>query len=156
MTNPWPKQDYASMLAYYGDVGENQTQLMLPYPMRLAWDTSKTVKKITCHAKVHDSLGKILTDILTFYSNNLDELKQARMDLFGGCLNVRKMRSGNSWSIHSWGTAIDLDPDHNTLSMHRAQATMPNEIIAIFRNEGWTSLGQSKNYDFMHFQAANL
>lgn len=155
MTN-WPKQDYASMLAYYGDVGENQTQLVLPYPMRLAWDTSKTVRKITCHAKVHDSLGKILTEILAFYSNNLDELKQARMDLFGGCLNVRKIRGGNSWSIHSWGTAIDLDPEHNTLSMNRAQATMPNEIIAIFRNEGWTSLGQSKNYDFMHFQAANL
>ncbi len=156
MANNWPKQNYASMIAYYGNVGENQTKLILPYPMRLAWDTSKTVTKITCHQKVHDSLNKILSEILVFYANDLDAVKKARMDLFGGCLNVRKVRGGNSWSIHSWGAAIDLDPEHNTLAMHRDRATMPKDIIDIFVNEGWISMGQSRNYDFMHFQAASF
>ena len=124
--------------------------------MRLAWDTSKTVNKITCHERVHDSLGKILSDIFNFYSGNLDNVKNDRMDLFGGCLNVRKVRGGDSWSIHSWGAAIDLDPEHNTLSMHRNEASMRNEIINIFESEGWSSMGRSKNYDFMHFQAATF
>ena len=156
MTNIWPKQDYASMVAYYGNVGENQTKLVLPYPMRLAWDTSKTVTKITCHSKVHDSLERILSNIYDSYSKDLTAVKNDRLDLYGGCLNVRKVRGGSSWSIHSWGAAIDLDPDNNTMSMHRDQAKMPKAIIDIFIKEGWISMGQSKNYDFMHFQAATF
>jgi len=156
MASNWPKQNYSSMVAYYGNVGENQTQLILPYPMRLAWDTSKTVTKITCHQKVHDSLGTILTEIFDLYKKNLDDLKKDNMDLFGGCLNVRKVRGGNSWSIHSWGTAIDLDPEHNTMSTHRDKAKMRDDIINIFVKEGWISMGRSKNYDFMHFQAATF
>ena len=156
MTNNWPKQDFSSMVAFYGNVGENQTKLTLPYPMCLAWDTSKTVNSITCHTKVHDSLEKILADIFALYGNNIDEVRKARMDIFGGCLNVRKVRGGTNWSIHSWGTAIDLDPDHNTMTMPRTQATMPIEVITIFENEGWVSMGDSRNYDYMHFQAAIL
>jgi hypothetical protein len=155
MANNWPRQDFASMVAYYGNVGDNQTKLELPYPMRLAWDTTKTVKRITCHSKVRDSLGNVLAAIKDYYGN-MDDLRIARMDLFGGCLNVRKMRGGDSWSIHSWGCAIDLDPDHNTLTMHRQQASMTVEIMALFEKEGWVSLGHSRDYDYMHFQAARL
>ncbi|CAH1073183.1 M15 family metallopeptidase [Candidatus Nitrotoga sp. 1052] len=155
MVNNWPRQNFSSMIAFYGNIGENQMRLALPYPMRLAWDTSKTVNSISCHAKVHDSLGKILSDIFALYGS-IEEIGKARMDLFGGCLNVRKVRGGTNWSIHSWGTAIDLDPDHNTLTMPRTQATMPKEVITIFANEGWVNMGDSRNYDFMHFQAAML
>lgn len=155
MANDWPKQDFSSMVAYYGNVGENQAKLILPYPMRLSWDTTKTVNKITCHEKVQDSLGRILAGILSHYGSE-DKVREARMDLYGGCLNVRKVRGGSNWSIHSWGTAIDLDPDHNTMAMHREQASMPKEVISIFENEGWVSMGNSRNYDYMHFQAAIL
>ncbi len=33
---------------------------------------------------------------------------------------------------------------------------MSEKVIEIFENEGWVSLGNSRNYDFMHFQAARL
>lgn len=151
----WPKQDVASMNAFYGPVGENQTKLVLPYPMRLAWDPTKRINQITCHAKVSASLGRILSNILAHYGS-VEKVAAARMDLFGGCLNVRKMRGGDSWSIHSWGVAIDIDPDHNQLKWGRDRASMPQEVIAVFESEGWTSLGHSRNYDFMHFQAARL
>lgn len=155
MANAWPRQDFASMVAYYGNVGEHQTTLQLPYPMRLAWATSKTVSRITCHERVRESLGRVLTGILAHYGSP-EEVRAARMDLFGGCLNVRKMRGGDNWSIHSWGTAIDLDPEQNRLAMHRQQASMPEAVIALFEAEGWLSLGHARNYDFMHFQAARL
>jgi len=156
MSNNWPHQDFASMVAFYGNVGERQTRLVLPYPMRLAWDTTKTVRSISCHEKVHDSMERVLTGIFKLYDKDLKAVQKARMDLFGGCLNVRKIRGGNSWSIHSWGCAIDLDPDHNRMAMHRDQASIPEKVIDIFANEGWTSLGRSRNYDFMHFQATTM
>ena len=151
----WPKQDYDSMVSFYGPVGENQVKLDLPYPMKLAWDTSKTVNKITCHAKVSVSLTKILSGILTHYGS-LEKIQSNRLDIFGGCFNVRKVRGGSSWSIHSWGCAIDIDPEHNQLKWGRDKATMQREVIQIFEDEGWVSLGNSRNYDFMHFQAARL
>jgi len=50
--NNWPKQDYDSMVKFYGKVGENQTSLVLPYEMKLAWDLNTKVSKITCHEKM--------------------------------------------------------------------------------------------------------
>ena len=152
----FPKQDYSSMVTYYGPVGENQTKLILPYPMRLSWDLNYTVKRITCHNKVADSLVKCLTKIYDLYDRDFKIIQSKGLDLFGGCLNVRKIRGGNSWSIHSWGTAIDLDPVNNKLKWGRDKAKMPEEVIDIFVDEGWVSLGRSKNFDYMHFQAANL
>jgi hypothetical protein len=156
--NKWPKQDYNSMCAFYGPVGENQTRLVLPFTLKLAWDTSTSIKRITCHEKVAESLYKIFENTLKTYGER--ELRKLRLDLFGGCLNVRKMRGGSSWSIHSWGAAVDLDPDRNTLRMTSKQASFAKPEYRDFWNivekEGWVSLGRVKNYDFMHFQAAKL
>jgi len=157
--NNWPKQNYQSMVEYYGPVGENQTSLILPYSLKLAWDESITVKKLTCNEKVASSLYTIFEKTLKCYGE--DKVKKLRLDIFGGCLNVRKMRgSTTSWSIHSWGAAIDLDPDKNALKMTSKQATFAKpeykEFWQIVESEGWTSLGRARNYDWMHFQAANL
>jgi len=157
--NNWPKQDYNSMVNFYGEVGENQSSLILPYPLKLAWDTSAVVKKLTCNEKVSSSLYSIFEKTLKTYGAK--EIKKLRLDLFGGCLNVRKMRGSNTkWSIHSWGAAIDLDPDKNTLKMTSKEATFAKpeyrDFWKIVESEGWTSLGRARNYDWMHFQAANL
>ena len=153
----WPKQ--SDMNKFYGPVGENQTSLILPYPMFLDWEPKTIVKKITCHEKVHDSLKNIFTKTLAAYG--LDEIKRLRLDSFGGCLNVRKMRGGSSWSIHSWGAAVDLDPERNQLKWGKDKAAFANDDYQKFwdiviKDEKWVSLGKSRNYDWMHFQAANL
>jgi hypothetical protein len=156
--NNWPKQNYADMVKFYGEVGTNQTSLVLPYEMKLAWDLDSKVTKLTCHKKVKDSLERILKNTLDHYG--LEEIKKLKLDVFGGCLNVRKMRGGSSWSIHSWGAAIDLDPDRNQLKWNKDKAYFAKPeyepFWKIVEAEGWTSLGREKNYDWMHFQAANL
>lgn len=112
--NNWPNQNYTAMVEYYGSVGENQTLLILPYTLKLAWDPTSVVKKLTCNVKVAESLHSIFEQTLKVYGEK--DLRKLRLDVFGGCLNVRKMRgSTTSWSIHSWGAAIDLDPDNNQL-----------------------------------------
>jgi hypothetical protein len=156
--NKWPKQNYQSMVDFYGPVGENQTRLNLPYVMKLAWDSKVVINRITCNAKVSESVYNIFEKTLKIYG--LKEIQRLRLDLFGGCLNVRKMRGGTNWSIHSWGSAIDLDPDRNTLRMTSSQATFAKseyrDFWKIVESEGWVSLGRLKNYDWMHFQAAIL
>jgi hypothetical protein len=70
------------------------------------------------------------------------------------------MRSGSKWSIHSWGAAVDLDPDRNTLGMNKNQASFAKaeyaDFWSIVQSEGWVSLGITKNFDWMHFQAAKI
>lgn len=157
--NKWPKQNYSSMVDFYGEVGENQTRLDLPFELKLAWEPTKRVKRLTCHKKVATSLFAIFEKTLKAYGEK--DLSKLRLDLFGGCLNVRKMRgSATNWSIHSWGAAIDLDPDNNALKMTNKQATFAraeyDEFWKIVESEGWLSLGKARNFDWMHFQAALL
>lgn len=147
------------MVSFYGPVGENQIPLILPYTLKLAWDSSVIVKKITCHKKVSSSLYSIFEKTLKVYGEK--DLRKLRLDVFGGCLNVRKMRgSSTSWSIHSWGAAIDLDPDNNQLRWGKDKATFArkeyDEFWKIVEAEKWVSLGRVRNMDYMHFQAALL
>ena len=157
--NNWPKQDYDSMVNFYGEVGRNQTQLILPYELKISWEPFTSLKKITCHEKVSNSLYNIFERTLKVYGQK--EIEKLRLNLFGGCLNVRKMRGSNkNWSIHSWGAAVDLDPDRNTLKMTSNQASFAKpeykDFWSIVESEGWVSLGKARNYDWMHFQAALL
>jgi hypothetical protein len=97
----WPAQK--DVMGFYGAVGLHQTSLILPFKMKLAWDKKVLVGKITVHEKVHDSAKRAFDKVADAY----DEVKRAELgiDLFGGSLNVRKMRGGNSYSMHSWGVA---------------------------------------------------
>ena len=153
---PWPRQ--ADVESHYGAKGGNQTRLHLPYAMKLAWDTAKTVRSFYVHEKVHDSALRCFQRVADTYS------EQQRVDLgldqFGGCLNVRRMRGGSAWSMHSWGIAIDFDPVRNPLRANRENARLARPdcepFWEIWESEGWVSLGRSKDFDWMHVQAARL
>lgn len=151
---PWPADDDSSLRAFYGEPGEaHLVKIEFPYPMRLAWETSTVVRTSRCHVKVRDSLRAILEAILAMYGS-VGAVREARMDLFGGIYNLRKMRGGTSTSRHSWGISIDIDPDQNGLhTPWPGQATMPDEVVQIFRGHGWKSGAVSWGRDAMHFQA---
>lgn len=157
LSQKWPKQDYTSMCNFYGPVGENMTQLELPYPMKLAWDTGTIVKRISCNQKVAQSLYKVLENVQKIYGKDISKLN---LDLFGGCVNVRKMRGGSAYSTHSWGAAIDIDPDHNQLNWGKDRAAFGKpvykEFLDAFEAEGWISLLRARNMDAMHAQACLL
>jgi hypothetical protein len=156
--NHWPPQNETALNVFYGAVGTNQSSLILPYPLRVSWDLRETVHSFQCHAKVRDSAQRVLTRVFDHYG--LEQIKNLRLDRWGGCLNVRKMRGGSSWSMHSWGVAIDFDPDRNQLKWGRDRAVFAQPAYdawwRCWEEEGWVSLGRTKNYDWMHVQAARL
>ncbi len=154
----WPVEQQALLEQFYGEIGENQVMFDLPFPHRLSWDKRKVVHRISCHQKVSDSLNNVLTNVLNHYG--LEEIRRLRLDIWGGCLSVRKKRGGTSWSTHAWGIAMDYDPDHNALRWGRDRAAFArpeyDKWWECWEKEGWVSLGRKKNYDWMHVQAAKI
>jgi hypothetical protein len=145
------------LIAKYGNPNEEGTYLVsidLPYPMKLSWEKQTIVNKMRCHNLVAKNFIKVFTELLAHYG--IAEIQRLGIDLYGGCFNYRKMRGGNDWSRHSWGVAIDLDPDRNLLHETKSTARFARPeykpMIDIFYKNGFKSLGVEKNYDFMHFE----
>lgn len=160
--NGWPLQTQSALEAFYGKAkptgNPNLVSFAIPYPMVLAWDTSKVVTKITAHKLVKDSILRVLNKTLAHYG--LAEIKRLKLDYFGGCFNYRPIRGGTALSTHSWGIALDFDPERNQLRWGRDKATLArpeyNKWWEFWEEEGWVSLGRERNYDWMHVQAAKL
>ena len=152
----WPRQKDAQ--TFYGKPGENQVTLELPFAMCLAWDKRKKLTRFSIHQKVHDSAAEAFAEIARAYSEI--ERKALGLDLFGGCLNVRVMRGGSKLSMHSYGIAIDFDPVRNQLKWGRDKARLAHDDAEPFwrawEKQGWVSLGRTRNFDWMHVQAARL
>lgn len=152
----WPRQ--SDCTSFYGKPGSNQVTLNLPYPMRIAWEPKQVIRSWSCHRKVHDNMERIFQRTLDFYG--MERIRELRLDMWGGTLNVRKMRGGSSWSMHSWGAAVDIDPDRNGLktSWKNAQMSKPayKKFVEFWYDEGAINLGVERNYDPMHFQFMRL
>ena len=126
----------------------------LPYPMKLAWDLNTKITKIRCHKLVAENFKNVFDELLRVYG--LSKIQELGIDIYGGCFNFRKMRGGSDWSRHSWGVAIDLDPERNQLKETKKTARFARPeykpMIDAFYKYGFESLGVEKDYDWMHFQ----
>lgn len=131
--------------------GKYLVMIDLPYPM--IYD-GKEVNRMRCHKLVADKFKAVFDEILKTYG--IEKIKSLGIDKFGGCFNFRVMRGGSDYSRHSWGIAIDLDPERNLLkeTSKTARFARPEykKMIDIFYKHGFVSLGREKNYDWMHFE----
>jgi hypothetical protein len=166
----WPAGNAAAMNRFYGNPDSdrngipdrawedaNLMAITPPYRMVLAWDAKTPVKTIRVHKRCAESLTRVLAAIASHYGSQT-ALEKARMHLYGGCYNFRLMRGGSSLSIHSWGAAIDLDPERNAFGRKYSerQGMMPMDVVHLFKAEGWTWGGTWSKGDAMHFQAASV
>ena len=161
----WPLQKDVAL--YYGNPdadhnGEpdrawedaNLVRVVPPWKMYLAWDPATQIKNIRIHRLCASSLGSVLGTIWARYGQMQGHIEEDRLHLFGGAYTFRLMRRSSKLSMHSYGCAIDLDPEHNQMGAH--QWTMPPKVIGAFQGEGWAWGGDWSTPDAMHFQAARV
>ena len=145
----------SEMVKYFGKAnaeGSYLTMIDLPYTM---YYDRQPVKRMRCHVKVAQAFKNVFNEILATYGER--KINELEINDYGGCFNYRLMRgSKTKLSKHSWGTAIDLDANRNTLHETSATARFARieykAMIDIFEKHGFASLGRLKNYDFMHFE----
>lgn len=107
------------MVQCYGNRGTDQTSITVPYALHLAWDTSVNTLQMTCHTKVAASVQSVPAKALAHYG--ADGIRNLRLNLWGGTLNLRRKRGGTGWSMHAWGVALDYVSDNNKLGRGRAR-----------------------------------
>lgn len=157
--NDWPEQSEAELTAFYGPPCEVPlVRVNCPWTLALDWDRRQTTQRISCHEHVAESLQRVLERVHDHYGDQ--KIRQLQLHLYGGSFNCRRMRGGSSWSSHAWGIAIDWNPSNNKLKWSRERATLARPEYDpwwnIWEDEGWLSLGRTRNFDWMHVHAARL
>ena len=152
----WPLQ--RDCMTFFGDVGTNQVSCEMPFPLIIPWEKKTKILKYSCHKLVKAPMERIWQRTLDYYG--MQKIQELGINLFGGCLNVRPIRGGSTWSMHSWGIAVDIDPDRNALhtSWKDSQMSKPEykKFVEFWYDEGAINLGKEANFDSMHFQFARL
>lgn len=157
----WPRDrgNQADMKAFYGQPGSPPIKkVRCPWPLRLAWDLGVGISHVGVHSKVANSVENVFEKVHAHYGSA--ELKRLRLDRYGGCFFKRKKRGGSTWSTHAWAIALDWDPERNQLKWGRDRASLDHKDYDFWWHtweaDGWVSLGRSRNFDWMHVQAARL
>jgi hypothetical protein len=116
----------------------------LPFSLCLSWNPSRTITQITCHRRLTGVFSSV-------FSGVQQRGLQDRITSFGGCFAFRPQRTGSKLSTHSWGIALDLNPETNPQG---SAGNMDPGVTDIFRRAGfeWGGDWQGKSRDPMHFQ----
>lgn len=157
----WPRE--RDVPAFYGPHGTPQghrpplVKVPSPWTFRIAWNLSQTRSFLWAHEKTAASLTRILHRVHHHYGEA--RLHDLRLDIFSGDYDPRLMRGSRTrWSMHAWGIAYDFDDTENRLQWgaDRARLARPDyrPFWEIWEAEGWVSLGRTRDYDWMHVQAA--
>ncbi len=166
----WPKDNPKELEAFYGSfqlgadgkptaAWESKTLISFvsPFPLRLAWNPTRTATRIRSHRNAAQSLKRILERILKYYGS-VKMVRESRLDLFGGCYQFRRISGSTRLSLHAYGAAIDLDPERNPLGKpySEQEGMIPLVVVSFFEDEGWMWGGRFNNRpDCMHFQATS-
>jgi hypothetical protein len=153
----WPTQ--AQARKFYGAPGTGHAKLVLPFQMHLAWDMNTLIHAFTVHEKCVASASIVFNKIAKLYPT--DEIRlNLGISIYSGCYADRPMRGGSQPSMHSFACAIDFDDTHNQMKWGKDRARLAKADCVPFweawESEGWVSLGRSRNFDWMHVQAARL
>lgn len=99
---------------------------------------------------INTRLVRPLTDALV---NVRDRGRQAEVKTWDGCFNIRNKRGGRTYSLHSWGLAIDINAAWNQFG---AKPTMSQGLVECFTDAGFDWGGVWSKPDGQHFQLRRL
>jgi len=100
-------------------------------------------RKIFCNKALVEPLKKALDNIVK-------QGLTSELHTYYGCFNIRVKRGGTTYSLHSWGVAIDVNASTNAFG---AKPTLSAMFVKCFTDAGfdWGGTWAGKP-DGMHFQ----
>lgn len=130
----------------YGDPTTNGSHLtILHIPIEQRIDHFPT--KLYCNK---DLVTPLLYALSHLKSTGYDK----ELKTFDGCFNIRKMRKANSWSLHSWGVAIDMNAFENQMF---TKGKFSKGFVDCWKSAGFDWGGDwIKRTDPMHFQLSSI
>lgn len=165
MTDPahqWPHQDTAALNAFYGDPrgnngmanpqweAENLVHWVPPYEMYYSGNPGVPMSHLLVHKKCLDTFNAAFKEVLD--TLGMDYIKANRLNITGGTNCYRLERGGSNLSVHSWGCAIDMDPQHNPFPHVWDMKMISLKFAGILQKHGFTWRGAGGDIDPMHFQ----
>jgi hypothetical protein len=111
----------------------------------------KKVQRIACHRGVHSYLLAALTQVSKAGLWHV-------IRVYGGGFEPRLVRGGGDWSVHTFGMALDFDPDRNPLGAPPEKTFIGGthdglRVVEIMAAWGWYWGGHfDGRKDAMHFQ----
>ena len=165
MTAMWtPPHGWEAITDYYGNPWDylnnklkwemdNIVSVQIPIPLPIAGLPGKYRKTIRCHRKLADNVARLFVALkgAGFRGGDL---------FFGGDYNFRAKRGSSRLSMHTFGAAIDINPEQFPLERHGDVANeQDRHLIEVFELFGWNYGGKSFEGDTftrdpMHFQFA--
>src|SRR5690606_39482610 len=119
------------------------------------WDVPEHINKAipTIPNKIYCNKD-LLKPLEAAFNNIINRGYTDMVKTWDGCFNIRKKRGGTSFSLHSWGIAIDINAAWNGF---KQKPQMPNELVFCFVDAGFEWGGhRKKTPDGMHFQLKKL
>lgn len=154
--HPFPVEGSPEFEAFYGPHGDSaytppSTRITLPFTIYYG---QTEVNHLTVHEKCADSLLRVFQRLAVIYPDEASR-RQAGILVYDGLYNPRLKRGSlNSWSMHAWMNAIDINAARNgNKTSWPMNASMPLEVMECFAREGWLPAGVFWGRDAMHFQA---
>ena len=129
---------------HYGDPKLEKGMVLFDVPTHL--EIGVIPKKVYCNK----DLVKPLTQAFT---NLIERKLVGELKTWDGCFSIRKIRGGQSMSLHSWGLAIDVNAAWNGLGK---EPQLSSGFVKCFTDSGFDWGGNFSRKDGMHFQLAKL
>ena len=136
---------------------ESANLIYITPPYQMYYD-GKPVKRIRVHKKCADAFMAAFNAIWVAADKDQKVVDQWGASVFGGSYNFRLMRTSNNLSMHSWGCAIDLDPERNGLGNQSPRFLQYPQVVKAFTDQGaiWGGTWHGGGCDGMHFQFARI
>lgn len=155
--SPWPHDDLASKIAFFGDPRKSDFQskcmVMITPPFQMYYD-KHPLKGINVNRKIAASLLRVFNDIFEQCGHDQKKIDALGVSSYGGCYNFRPVRGSSNLSNHAFAAAIDLDPERNQLGSKKSN--WDPIVIKAFDKEQWLWGGRySGRRDPMHWEAVS-
>ena len=124
----------------YGDPEKESNMVLWDIPPAL--EVGVIPKRLYCNKDLVKPLTQAIVNLIA--TGHIKELKT-----FDGCFNIRKKRTNNSYSLHSWGVAIDINAAWNRLGQ---KPTFSAGFVKCFKDAGFEWGGDWSYPDGIHYQ----